>query len=59
MDTAKELKIAELNKRKGPVVIKDESLDKYDNTNPFPEKLAKANEILRRTGHPEKYLKSK
>jgi hypothetical protein len=59
MSTVEDIKIAELNKKKAPIVVIDESLDKYDNTNPFPEKLAKANEILKRTGHPEKYLKSK
>jgi hypothetical protein len=37
----------------------DESLDKYDNMVLFPEKLKRANEILKKTGHPENYLKSK
>jgi hypothetical protein len=59
MSTPEELKIKELNERKAPIVVIDESLDKYDNVVLFPEKLAKANEILKKTGHPEKYLKSK
>ena len=37
----------------------DESLDKYNNKVPFPEKQEKMNEILKKTGHPENYLKSK
>ena len=59
MSTTEDLKIAELNKRKAPIVVIDESLDKYDNTVPFPEKLAKINEILKKTGHPKDYLKEK
>jgi hypothetical protein len=49
MNIAK-LKIEELNKTKVPVVVIDESLDKYDNVILFPEKLAEANETLRITG---------
>jgi hypothetical protein len=37
----------------------DESLDKYDNVIPFPEKHEKMNGILKKTGHPENYLKQK
>jgi hypothetical protein len=40
-------------------VVIDESLDKYDNVILFPEKLAKTKEILKKTGHPKEYLKSK
>ena len=36
--------IKELNKKKAPIVIIDESLDKYDDVVLFPEKLEKANE---------------
>ncbi|HWZ23585.1 MAG TPA: hypothetical protein VNW06_13070 [Cytophagaceae bacterium] len=39
--------IKESNKRKAPVIIIDKSLDKYDGKVLFPEKLAKANEILK------------
>jgi hypothetical protein len=53
MSTIEELKIEELNKRKTPIVVIDESLDKYDTMVLFPEKLAKANEMLRTAGHPE------
>ena len=52
-------KIAELHKRKAPIVKIDESLDKYDNVLPFPEKHEKMNEILKKTGHPKNHLKSK
>jgi hypothetical protein len=45
--------IEELNKRKVPVVQIDESLDKYNNIVLFPEKLAKANEMLRTVGLPK------
>ena len=56
--------IEELNKRKTPIVRIDESLDKYDNIVLFPEKLAKANEILKISGLPlvktgEKTVKQK
>ena len=57
--SAVDKKIAELNKRKAPIVAIDESLDKYDNVVPFSEKHAKMNEILKKTGHPENYLKKK
>jgi len=57
MSTIVKKKIAELNKMKAPIVVIDESLDKYDNIIPFPEKHEKMNEILKRTGHPENYLR--
>jgi len=57
MSTIEELKIKELNKRKAPIVVIDESLDKYDNVVLFPEKLAKANEMLRTVGHPKDIIK--
>jgi hypothetical protein len=59
MSTIEELKIKELNERKAPIVVIDESLDKYDNIIPFSEKHEKMNEILKKTGHPKDYLKSK
>ncbi len=59
MSKIEELKIIELNERKGPIVVLDESLDKYDNIVLFPEKHEKMNEILKKTGHPKNYLKEK
>jgi len=59
MATVIDKKIAELNKRKAPIVKIDESLDKYDNVIPFPEKHEKMNKIIEKTGHPENYLKRK
>jgi hypothetical protein len=53
MRTTEELKIEELNNRKVPVVVINESLDKYDDIILFPEKLDKANERLRTAGHPK------
>ena len=47
-------------KRKHRVKVTiDESLDRYDNVIPFSEKHEKMNEILKRTDHPENYLKKK
>ena len=46
-------KIDELNKRKTPIVVIDKSLEKYKGKNLFPEKLAKANEVLSRIGTPK------
>jgi hypothetical protein len=51
--------IDEPNKAKMPIVVIDESLDKYDNVIAFPEKHAIMNGILKKTGHPKDYLKSK
>lgn len=39
--------VQELNKRKVPIVRIDNSLEQYRGINPFPEKLAKANEMLK------------
>jgi len=46
--------IKELNKRKVPIVVIDKSLDKYNDVVLFPAKLAKANEMLRTVGLPNK-----
>lgn len=43
---------------KVPVVRIDPALDKYDNVVLFPEKLAKANELLKKAG-PPKFPESK
>ncbi|HEY4198819.1 MAG TPA: hypothetical protein VGM63_24935 [Mucilaginibacter sp.] len=45
--------IEELNRRKVPVVIIDEALDKYNDVILFPEKLAKANKMLHTVGLPK------
>lgn len=43
----------ELKKRKIPIVRVDKSLNKYDDKIMFPEKLEKANEMLRKIGLPK------
>ncbi len=45
----------ELKKRKIPIVKIDNSLDKYDNIIMFPDKLEKANEMLRKVGLPKQW----
>jgi hypothetical protein len=45
--------IEELNKRKTPIVVIDNSLEKYKDTVLFPEKLEKANATLKRIGVPK------
>ncbi|WP_426669538.1 hypothetical protein ACPPVU_25400 [Mucilaginibacter sp. McL0603] len=45
--------IKELNKKKVPVVRIDETLDKYNDVVLFPEKVAQANEMLRKVGLPK------
>jgi len=45
----------EIKKRKIPIVRVDESLNKYDNTILFPDKLEKANEMLRKIGLPKQW----
>jgi len=42
----------EINKKKVPAVRIDPSLDKYENIVLFPEKLAKANLQLKKSGFP-------
>jgi len=48
--------IAELKKRKIPIVRIDEALNKYDGTVTFPGKLEKANEMLRKVGLPKQWV---
>lgn len=45
--------IRDLNKKKVPIVRIDKSLNKYDEVVLFPEKLEKANEMLRTKGLPK------
>lgn len=47
------MKIKELNKKNVPVVIIDNTLDKYRNHPAFQSKVDKANEMLRTVGLPK------
>lgn len=49
----------ELKKRKIPIVKIDKSLNKYDNIVLFPDKLEKANEMLRKVGLPKQWTTEK
>ncbi len=50
---------AELKKRKIPIVKIDNSLNKYDEIILFPDKLEKANEMLKKVGLPKQWTKEK
>ncbi|MCX6351793.1 MAG: hypothetical protein NTX03_08015 [Bacteroidetes bacterium] len=45
--------IKELNKKKVPIVRIDKSLNKYNDVVLFPDKVEKANEMLRTIGLPK------
>lgn len=47
----------ELKKRKIPIVRIDKSLNKYDEIVLFPDKLEKANQMLRNVGLPKQWKK--
>jgi hypothetical protein len=47
------MNIEELNKRKTPVVVIDNSLKKYKDMHIFQDKVDKANEMLRTIGLPK------
>ncbi len=47
------MKPEELNNKKTPVVRIDETLNKYKGQVLFPEKVEKANDMLRRIGLPK------
>ena len=51
--------IKELNKKKVPVVRIDKSLNKYSNVVLFPDKVEKANEMLRTIGLPKLITKKR
>ena len=51
--------IAEIKNRKTPIVRVDSSLDKYDDKILFPDKLEKANEMLRKIGLPKQWITKK
>jgi hypothetical protein len=46
--------IDELNNSKIPIIVIDKKLEKFRGKTLFPEKLAKANEILAKVGIPAK-----
>jgi len=48
--------VAEIKNRKAPIVRVDSSLDKYDDKILFPDKLEKANEMLRKVGLPKQWI---
>ena len=49
------MNIKELKKKKVPIVKIDKSLNKYDKVVLFPDKLEKANQMLRKVGLPKKH----
>jgi hypothetical protein len=49
--------IKELNKRKASIVRIDQSLNKYNDVVLFPDKVAKANEMLKTVGLPKTHKK--
>jgi len=51
--------IAEIRKRKIPIVRIDNALDKYDDKILFPDKLEKANEMLKKVGLPKQWIAEK
>ncbi|MEI6596105.1 MAG: hypothetical protein WCO28_11125 [Bacteroidota bacterium] len=53
------MNIKQLNKSKVPIVIIDNSLEKFVNIPIFQEKVDKANEILRTVGLPKKLATKK
>lgn len=48
------MKTKEVADKKIPAMLVDKELNKYDNVVLFPEKLAKANEMLKKAGLPKK-----
>ena len=51
--------ITEIKKRKIPIVMIDNLLNKYDDKILFPDKLEKANEMLRKIGLPKQWTTEK
>ena len=47
------MKTKQIHKGKTPIVLIDHALDKYEDIVLFPEKLARANEMLRKIGLPK------
>jgi hypothetical protein len=50
--------VEELNNRKVPIVRIDPSLEKYRDNTPFPDKLTKANKMLKTAKLPNKKRRS-
>ena len=48
----------QLNNSKVPIIVFDKKLEKFRGKTLFPEKLAKANEILAKAGLPKKKIKN-
>ena len=46
----------EIKKRKIPIVRIDKTLNEYDDKILFPDKLEKANEMLRKIGLPKQWI---
>ena len=46
----------EIKSRKTPIVRIDKTLNKYDNKILFPDKLEKANKILKKIGLPKQWI---
>ena len=51
--------ITEIKERKIPIVRVDTSLNNYDDKILFPDKLEKANEMLRKIGLPKQWITEK
>lgn len=51
------MKIKDLNTKKKPIILIDKSLDFFNDKVLFPEKVEKANDMLRKVGLP-KFKKS-
>ena len=51
--------ITEIKERKIPIVRVDKSLNNYDDKILFPDKLEKANEMLRKIGLPKQWITEK
>ena len=47
------MRIKDINTRIKPIILIDKSLDFFNDKILFPEKLAKANEMLKNTGLPK------
>jgi hypothetical protein len=47
------MKVKDINTKKKPIVIIDKSLDFFNDKVLFPEKLEKANEMLKKIGLPK------
>jgi hypothetical protein len=52
-------KIQELNQSKTPIIVFDKELEKLQGVVLFPEKLKRANEILKKVGLPKEIPASK